>query len=135
MVRQQRTDLLFEKDFALGTVDGRHSRSCTQKLADFCEPEREWDSQHTRMTLVKVPGFQPLTDHELLQLTRFAMVMTGLVLRCSNITAVIKSFLQHSKTSKCRYKASFEEAHTNDTWKYSVSLRILQGAGETPFRR
>lgn len=80
MLEQRRTDLLLSKELVLALLEGRHRRSCIQKLADSCEPGAERASQPIRMNRIKAPGIQPLTNHEILKLDRSVNIMGGLML-------------------------------------------------------
>lgn len=94
MLQQQRTDFYFTEEITFAIIDGRPRCSCIQKLADSGEPGTKWPSQLIGMTLIEAPGFQSLTDHELLRLSPSRSLMTELVLRDVNFIAVSKSFVQ-----------------------------------------
>lgn len=87
------------------------------------------------MTLFKAPGFPLLPDHELLQLSRFTNVMTGLCLRFTSLIALIKLLVLNSRSFQSSCDFFFDEAHISDTCKDLQYFEFLQGAGETTYRR
>lgn len=75
MLEQRMAELFEKEDLSPAIVDGRHRRSCLEKLAESGEPGTECASQPTCMTLIKAPGSEVVTVHNLLKLSWSANVL------------------------------------------------------------
>lgn len=64
-------------------------------------------------------------DHELLEVSRSAFVMTTLMLRDESLIAITKSLAQYGKTFKSSYNVSLDEARISSIRKDSVSCTYL----------
>lgn len=89
------------------------------------------------MTVLEALGSDPQTHHKLLKLSRSAKIMTGLVLRDTNLISVIKSLVQFTETFKCSHDNSFNEARIRRYLKKLGVFPILAecGLGQLPALR
>lgn len=87
-----------KKKFSLAVWEGLHLRSCIQKLAMSRQPGTKWAPQPIPMTLIRAPESEVLTDYEIIKLTSFANVFSGLVLRHTDVSKLTKSLVRYSKT-------------------------------------
>lgn len=80
MLELRERDRFLRSNFSLDIVYCCHLCSCIRKLADSREPGTEWALEPIRFTVIKAPGSEILTDHELLKLTRSINVIFELFL-------------------------------------------------------
>lgn len=95
MLEWRGKDRFLRSNFSLVISDGRHRCSCIRKLADSGEAGNKWALQPIRVTLIKFPGSEILTDHEVLSLSRSTNVICELVLRPTSMVDIIKSLFQY----------------------------------------
>lgn len=135
MLEQQKPDLLPEKEFALAIADCRCRCSSTQKHADCGERERKRALEPIRRTFLDASGSRPLREHKLLKRSRNMNVVTGFLLCDTRLTAIIKFFVQHSRTFESNYDPSFDEPRISSICKDLIICGFVRGDVETTRRR
>lgn len=76
--------------------------------------------------VTRVSESSVLTDHERINLSSSANMLSVLILQDTSVTAVIKSLVQYSKTFGSSVELPFQEAGVVDTVKYLVSYWFVQ---------
>lgn len=80
MLERRESELFLKKNCSLATVSGRHRRSCLRKLATSKPPGTDYASRPIPTIFITVPSSEALKDSELLRLSSFVNMLSGLVL-------------------------------------------------------
>lgn len=122
----------FVKDsFLLAVVDGCHRCLCIQKPATSRQPGAKLASQPIRMTPIRVPEFEVVTNREPIKLSSSAGMLSGLRSRDTTVSAVINLLGQYSKRSDAVCEVAFPEVRKTNIALDVVSYGSIQGAVES----
>lgn len=130
MFEQRGKERFFKTSYSLAMVISCDPHFCIQKLVTSRQSGTEQASRLIRMTLVTAPGSEGFTNHESLQLSSSARVLSGFVFRDLNITFFTRSLVQYSKTLDSSLNVFSEKGRKADVTRDLFSWEFLQGAIE-----